>query len=85
MGREIITMLMTMGKEQVNAEVDAHWDKFERKYKTQFTGQERFWEASVIPLTIYPLRCTSGDCFRLILVGVSSGPWRKHLPCVRML
>lgn len=48
MGREIITMLMTMGKEQVNAEVEAHWGKFERKYKTQFTGQERFWEASVI-------------------------------------
>tara|TARA_R110002012_G_scaffold168265_1_gene331699 strand:- start:2866 stop:5562 length:2697 start_codon:yes stop_codon:yes gene_type:complete len=48
MGREIITMLMAMGREKLIEELEAHPAHFEDIYKTQFTGQERFWEASVL-------------------------------------
>lgn len=48
MGREIVAMLLDTGAEQLEADLDAHPEKFANKYNTQFSGQERFWEASVL-------------------------------------
>lgn len=47
-GREFITHLVAMGAEAIKEAIRLHRDKFAKKYNFQFTGQERFWETSIM-------------------------------------
>ena len=47
-GREFIRNLLEMGEEGVQSAIAEATDNFHKKYKAKFSGEERYWEQSII-------------------------------------
>ena len=47
-GREFITRLLEMGEAGIRAAIAEATEQFHREYKAQFSGEERYWEQSII-------------------------------------
>jgi hypothetical protein len=47
-GREFITRLLKIGPEGINAMITEATENFPKKYGVRFSGEERFWEQSII-------------------------------------
>jgi len=47
-GREFITRLLEMGEAGIRAAIAEATEQFHREYKSQFSGEERYWEQAII-------------------------------------